>query len=355
MRHYQKPPLSLAEQIQKLKHRGLVINDDALATSCLSTIGFYRLSAYFIPFEDKNNTVVQHAFLPGTNFDQILFLYVFDRRLRLLILEALERIEVAVRTGWTNALTTSTGDSHAYMKSEYFKNPHEHLKHLNRVTSDVLDSKEQFVSSYRKKYVKPFLPPTWAVAETLSFGGLSLWYSNTQNNHVKKQVSDSFNIPTVELMEGVLEALTVLRNICAHHARCWNREYVKRLPLLKRLRNTLAINKVETSHKDYLRSLGNVLGKIKNAPEVDNLMDAIRRGEVTIPTQTVTQMDNRLYNHLVVISHMMKAIQPTTSWQARLVSEILTLEPHQQTAMGFPDNWQTMPFWEGAIKQAQSG
>ena len=246
MSHYQKPPLGISEQIEKLTQRGLF--PDGLTdaqrqrvSAYLGSIGFYRLSAYFIPFEDKANTEIQHAFLPGTTFEQILSLYVFDRRLRLLILEALERIEVAVRTGWTNALAIATNDSHAYMRPEHFKNPHEHLKHLNRVTSEVLDSKETFVTSYRKKYAEPFLPPTWAVAETLSFGGLSLWYSNTQDNRVKKQVSDRFGIPTVELMDGVLEALTVLRNVCAHHARCWNREYVKRVPLLKRLRQVLVV------------------------------------------------------------------------------------------------------------------
>lgn len=359
MPHYQKPPLVISDQIEKLKQRGL-FPDGLTEAECqrvsayLSTIGFYRLSAYFIPFEDKTNTEIQHAFLPGTTFDQILSLYVFDRQLRLLILEALERIEVAVRTGWTNALTTSTCDSHAYMKPEHFKNPHEHLKHLNRLASEVQDSKETFVTSYRKKYAEPFLPPTWAVVETLSFGGLSLWYSNTRDNHVKKQVSDRFGIPTVELMDGVLEALTVLRNVCAHHARCWNREYVKRVPYLKRLRQALVINEVDSSHTDYLQSLEKKLGRLKGITVADQLLEAIRSGAVAPHAQTVIQVDNHLYNYLVVIIHMMIAIQPTTSWPTRLTREVLSLQPHQQRAMGFPENWQTMPFWQDAVAAASS-
>jgi len=324
MRHYQKPPLSPPEQIQKLKHRGLVINDDALATSCLSTIGFYRLSAYFIPFEDKQNTQVQHAFVPGTTFDQILFLYTFDRRLRLLVLEALERIEISIRSLWADALCAKYNNAHAYMNSNYFKDPWTHQKALTKAARNIQDSNEQFIQHYLGTYKQPFMPPTWVMTQTLSFGGLSHWYAATKDNQVKLHAAKAVGLPTSDIAVDVLHSLTMVRNTCAHHARLWNRQFTMQLPHIKKLKNHLHIHKI------------NVI----NTKDVEEIQQ---------------QPDRRLYNHLVVISHMMKAIQPTTGWQTRLVSEILTLTPRQQMAMGFPDHWQTMPFWEDALQQAQSG
>lgn len=310
MQLYQKPPLKIHEQIQKLKRRGLILPDEAHASSCLEQIGFYRLSAYFIPFEDISNSSIEHAFLENTHFDQILNLYIFDQKLRLLLLESFERLEVAIRSLWANAITIDTNDSHAYLHSKHFTSYRQHLKQLNKASSDIDDSNEKFVEHYQRKYQEPALPPTWAMVETLTFSALSRWYKNTASKSVKTQVADVLGIRTVALMDSILASITIVRNTAAHHARCWNRPFVKPLPYIK------------------------------------NLATALN-------TYNGNQLDNHLYNHLVVISHMMKAIQPTTSWQTRLVSEILTLEPHQQTAMGFPDYWQTMPFWEGALQQAK--
>ncbi|SKA26685.1 hypothetical protein SAMN02745127_02995 [Oceanospirillum multiglobuliferum] len=58
------------------------------------------------------------------------------------------------------------------------------------------------------------------------------------------------------------------------------------------------------------------------------------------------QMDNHLYNYLVIITYMMKSIQPSTSWPARLVEHILALTVQQQQAMGFPVNWIESLFWK---------
>lgn len=311
MQHYQKPPLDIPAQIQKLKQRGLVIDDETRAASYLTRIGFYRLSAYFIPFEDLTNAAVEHAFLRDTHFDQILNLYIFDRKLRLLLLESFERLEVAIRGLWSNALTMETGDAHAYMRSEYFSSYREHLKQLNKAATDLAESNEAFVKHYQQKYNEPALPPTWAMVETLTLSALSRWYKNTGSNRVKTQVADALGIRTVALMDSILEAITVVRNTAAHHSRCWNRRFIKPLPNIKNLSQSL---------------------------------QATQAG----------RLDNHLYNYLVVITHMMKAIHPSTSWQTRLTRELLTLQTHQQRAMGFPENWQTMLFWQDAVTVATS-
>lgn len=93
---YTKPPLSFENQIALLESRGMAIPDHDRALRYLSHINYYRLRAYWLPFE--TNTGTGHSFRPGTTFDSALTLYVFDRKFCLLVLEAIERVEVSFRT-----------------------------------------------------------------------------------------------------------------------------------------------------------------------------------------------------------------------------------------------------------------
>lgn len=126
--NYSKPPLTPQDHLAQLKSRKLIINDDARVLQYLNHIGYYRLSAYFLPFMLRDNPTVEHEFKAVTNFDDILNLYIFDRKLRLLIMEAIERIEVAVRTQWADKLSVTNNDAHAFMVSAYFKDPWKHQK-----------------------------------------------------------------------------------------------------------------------------------------------------------------------------------------------------------------------------------
>ena len=92
---YQKPPTSFSTQVELLKQRGLIIPDKAKAEFYLAQINYYRLAAYCLPFEQDHSS---HRFQSGTQFDDILNLYIFDRELRLLVLDAIERFEVSLRT-----------------------------------------------------------------------------------------------------------------------------------------------------------------------------------------------------------------------------------------------------------------
>ena len=93
---YTKPPLSITDQIAKLKKRGLNFNDERKAAHYLSNISYYRLRAYTYPFQDNSDP--NHQFIKEICFEEIIELYVFDRRLRLLVFNAIEKIEIALRT-----------------------------------------------------------------------------------------------------------------------------------------------------------------------------------------------------------------------------------------------------------------
>lgn len=134
-RVYDKPPMTLDELVQRLMERGLLVPDQPRARRYLRHIGYYRLSPYAIPFQHEGP---EHLFRPGVSFDDLLGLYVFDRSLRLLVMDALERIEVAVRAALTDHMATSTDDAHWYADARHFRDRRRHQKllHLIRETSD---------------------------------------------------------------------------------------------------------------------------------------------------------------------------------------------------------------------------
>lgn len=104
METFAKPTLSVVNQIALLRQRGLVISDASKASHYLQTIGYYRLSAYFLPYQKA-----QDLFCPEATFNDALELYLFDKRLRMLVMDALERIEIGVRTTISNEMSSDYG------------------------------------------------------------------------------------------------------------------------------------------------------------------------------------------------------------------------------------------------------
>lgn len=154
---YDKPALTIAAQVARLKQRGLVFTDDARVAHYLTHIGYYRLSAYWLPFElpAPAGAPRSHAFQPGTTFEQVLSLYIFDRQLRLLVMEAMERIETAIRTHWAHALAKRYGP-HAHMASGLFKSPWQHASDIARMASDLQDSSETFIAHHGRLWNRRF-------------------------------------------------------------------------------------------------------------------------------------------------------------------------------------------------------
>jgi abortive infection bacteriophage resistance protein len=104
-----------------LKGRGLVCADEALVRRWLVTVGYYRLSAYWLPYElpPSEGQTRSKTFPPDTAFESIVDIYTFDRQLRLLVMEASERIEIALRASWTHRLSLASGP-HAHMDPSLF-------------------------------------------------------------------------------------------------------------------------------------------------------------------------------------------------------------------------------------------
>ena len=227
-KNYNKTPLSFQDQVSLLKQRNLVVDNEPKAIDYLQEISYYRLSAYFLPYQKTKD-----KFNPNTNFKQIIETYSFDRELRLLVFDCIERIEVAIRTQMVYGMATHYNDSHWQDNQNLFITPYYNkIGNLVDPYSDfqsiISKSKtartpEVFIKHYIDHYSKPSNPPSWMCLELLTMGELSHLYRGLKNNSDKKRIANFFDVyPTVFV--SWLHTLTYVRNICAHHSRLWNRD-----------------------------------------------------------------------------------------------------------------------------------
>jgi abortive infection bacteriophage resistance protein len=221
---YEKAPLPVDAQIDRLVSRGLLVEDRARAEASLLAISYYRLSGYFVPFERRRGEV--HEFRPGTRFEDIVDLYTFDHKLRILVFDALERIETAFRTQLIYRLSLAHG-GWWFENEALFYNPESRAHFLEELDREVNRSKEIFIRHYHERYGNPPRPPAWISFEVVSLGQLSKLFRNLRPSDAKKQVAAYFGVGA-PVLESWLECLTNIRNTCAHHARLWNKTLVTR-------------------------------------------------------------------------------------------------------------------------------
>lgn len=237
---YTKQPLSISGQIAKLQSRGLNV-DNGLATECLSNISYYRLRAYTFPFQDNSNPEQDHRFIKkDIHLSDIIDLYGFDHQLRTLIFDAIEKIEVAVRTKITYTYSLALNNSHWFMTESLFKDDMFIRNHASiskyealmvDVEKEVDRSNEDFIKHYFQKYNDPDIPPSWMTLEVVSFSMLSRIYQLLKKDATKSEIATQFGLPNAKMLENWLHALANLRNSCAHHSRIWNRRFMVHVQL----------------------------------------------------------------------------------------------------------------------------
>ena len=253
---YNKPPLTYSGQVRLLQRRKLLVPDVTKAENYLSQISYYRFSAYFLPFQK-----VKDVFNTGTAFDNLLDLYTFDRELRLLAFDAIERIEIAFRTQMIYHLSAKYG-AHWQDNASIFVSPYTHSSTGKRVdifseTQQIISNHcankhpEVFIKHYKDTYTIPVNPPGWMSVELLTIGELSRLYVGLKYNADKQAVADFFGLHH-KVFTSWLHTLVYVRNLCAHHARLWNREFaIKPFVLLKPLRPWIDVAFNSNNHRSF--------------------------------------------------------------------------------------------------------
>ncbi len=176
--------------------------------------------------------------------------YIFDRRLRLIVFDAIERIEIAFRTQIINQCALEHG-SHWYEDGSLFRKKYHFDNDLQAIDKVIERSSEVFIEHYNEKYDNPDRPPAWMVLEIVSLGTLSKLYNNLKLGRAKKTISGKFNLGHPFILESWMHAISNVRNICAHHSRFWNRKLAV-APKLPKLTSLPFINKKDIDvHKPY--------------------------------------------------------------------------------------------------------
>jgi len=210
-----KPPITYEKQIEKLRSRGCLINDISFCSDVLSRINYYRLSAYFLPFKKDDG-----SYLPGTDFNTIYQIYEFDRKLRNLLFEAIEEVDIFLRAKLAYYHAHKYGEV-GYLNAVNYNSRHRHDKFLKVKDAEIEKNKNVlFVKHHLKKYGGQF--PIWVITEIFTFGMLSRFYNDLPTPDQKDLARKVFNTTHSNIISW-LRCCTDLRNICAHYGRLYFR------------------------------------------------------------------------------------------------------------------------------------
>jgi abortive infection bacteriophage resistance protein len=226
-----KDPRSILDQIELLKRRGMSFKDEPAAYHQLQCISYYRLKGYWWDLQLDSK---QHQFLPNVYFEDVIALYNFDRQLRIILFDAIERIEIALRTKMIYHLSLAYGGLW-YLNADLFSDaklpPLFEIsifeKSLQDLQFEFSRSQEVFVKDHKKRF-PGYDADAWKILEVASMGNLSKLYKNLKHQLPEKSIiAKELGLSTHKELSSWLEAITYVRNIIAHHSRLWSRNMVK--------------------------------------------------------------------------------------------------------------------------------
>lgn len=308
-----KQPTTIEQQIEQLKSRGMVINEESDIHRWISTVGYYRLSGYWWMYEERYPLCAprNHKFKENTSWEQVKHTYIFDQKFRRLISTGIEKIEVAVKASWAQYLATHYNTSHPHEDPSIFqKNVCEPSTIKGVSTSfDLLvqayqKSKERFALHYKTKYPTINTPPIWVSSLLLTLGELLNWMNGIKKRHDKRAIFANFPFD-YKPMQSVLNNLRWVRNVCAHNGRLWN----KRTPF--------------------------VFVPIK---DIDS--------RLIKSSSNSNELDSKIYNTIIAMAEILKTIDPDYPFIYFIKDLIIHSKYINPKLMGFPDNWEVLPEWK---------
>lgn len=286
-RTYTKAALVGRDLILHLENKGLIVTDVPAALGTISATGYYRLLIYMRALQDPGTK----RFRLGTRFEDVVALYEFDRQLRLLCLDGVERLEVALRAAVVEQLAVPYGP-HFYLDQAHFSDVEAFCSFFTKATQ----ARYLAIEHYRKEYDRPTTAPIWAVCEAITFGTLSHLYSGLSRPN-RKAIEASFGFDETVLVSW-FKTINDLRNACAHHNRLWDKKMLVNQPVRAR---ALAHELVQTAQQ-------------------------------------------RFYGRAIVLASLLNA-SVADDWKNRLRSLLQQYPSVSVSDMGFPADWQTRPFW----------
>lgn len=226
-----KPCLEWDAQVNLLRSRGLVIDDEKQCRAFLMRNNYYRFSGYARYFQ-KSPEYDDNDFVKGTTFTTIKTIYEADEALRPMLLRRLSQVEVMLRSHTAYVIGRKYGPYRKYLDKDFYVEGRNGENVACKCKEDIGRSKEKFIKHFRPSDAQSDDAstyndvPIWAAVETWSFGTLSKCIERggkDANGHprLESQVAESMGQRQAGFANRV-RALVYLRNRCAHHDRLWN-------------------------------------------------------------------------------------------------------------------------------------
>lgn len=238
--------------------------------------------------EPKTN----HEYKPGITFDRVLRLYRFDKKLRVLLFNEIEKIEVAFRAAMVSTIIERTGDIFWMTNPDYVNSGT-----LALIQREYSHSTEDFIVHFKHTYTDSY-PPAWMISEILPFGSITWIFRNLSSAH-KKAVAKKFYLHA-PVLESWMNVIALTRNSCCHHARVWNK-----------------VNSI-----------------------IPNDMSGMTRPWIDSATDK-----RRTYYNICIIKYFLDIISPNNDFKDKLLALFASFREIDLKAMGFNSDWETEPLW----------
>ena len=297
---YDKKTLLISEHIIQLRDRGLIISNEEFAQHYLEHISYYRLAGYWWPMQSDK---INHTFKENSKFEDVIALYNFDRELRVLLFDVIEKIEISLRTKLIYHLSHEF-DPWWFQNTSIFQDTKALIDTLANINEEVNRSKDAFIKEHKSKYKDDLrFPPAWKTLELTSFGSLSKLYGNLKNTIKSKDtIASELGAVNHTYLPSWLQSIAQIRNYCAHHSRLWN----------------------------------------KNLPGTPKLLSRPPHKWVNdVPKDTT-----RLYLHLCIMRYMVNIIAPENSFSIKLQELLIKYPSIDPNALGMKSDWNNEPLWK---------
>lgn len=212
-----KQAISIDEQIELLRSRGVTIQDDTKAEEYLLDIGYYRLGFYLFPFEKSypKKEKRTHEVIPGTCIEDAVALYYFDADLQRLLSYYLKRIEIAFRTKLIYEVSMSYPNHPTWFASPQIME-REYVRAFEKKVYEPISSNYSAIKMHHRHHINDRYAPAWKTIEFMTFGSIELLYNSILDDKVRNKVRRHFGIKSHKTFSTYLRVCRTLRNKSAH-------------------------------------------------------------------------------------------------------------------------------------------
>ena len=261
---------TIDQQIAILQSRGLHITDRQSAEEFLMRNNYYRISGYSLTLRNHD------VFYPNATFQNIIDIYSFDHELRHILLHFLECIEVSMKSVYTYEFTKVYGAT-GYLDVNNFENPNQHTQIIKK------GNEQRDKRHVHEAYLKHFLDelkqdiPLWAYVDLLTISDISFLYTISKVP-VKKAVASHFGLTTNkgdQILGHFMHSMTIIRNLCAHGSRLFNRLFEQKPSLNKREQSLLITNEDGTIDNAHLYGFILIMRRLLTTHEFSELKAAL--------------------------------------------------------------------------------